>query len=253
MIWKRYYTIILIAFMIVAIIVGCGDEAEKETGLTNEDQTAELDEYIEEDAESYDVVESGDQHKYSVNPGEYVLPFSVRLPYSEGYDDVQFRVQQSSLDDIGINVEVESVELEPYSHPIWVVDAEEGFMGLQKELFTKINDLWVVSLSDAEDAGRLSETEILRRLANKKYHYMNNETKTMETSSEELTVYQTDSESYIALVDVRMEIPADVINVHRQEAYIEGTPAGGFQITVTQPNKSGPIFIEGPNIKNPNE
>ncbi len=256
MIWKRYYTIILFIFMIAAIIIGCENKAEKEkkeSGLTKEHQTAEINKNRDEDAKSHIVEESGDQHKYRVYPGEHVLRFSVRLPYSDGYDDVQFRVQQSSLDALGINVEVENVELESYFHPIWVVNAEEGFMGLQKELFTKINDVWVVSLSDVEAAGLLSEREILRRLGNKKYHYMNNKTKRMEISSEELSVYQIDSYSYIAHVDVRVEIPAGEYNIHRQEAYIEGTPAGRFQITVTQPDKGGPIFVEGPNKKNPNE
>lgn len=252
----KYYTIILFVFMIAAIIIGCDNKAEKGkkvTGLTNEHQTVEIDQNQDEDAESYNVEESGDQHKYGVYPGDHVLRFSVRLPYSDGYDDVQFRVQQSSLDALGINTEVENIDLESYFHPIWVVDAEEGFMGLQKELFTKINDVWVVSLSDAEAAGRLSEREILRRLSNKKYHYMNNKTKRMEISSEELSVYQIDGESYIAHVDVRMQIPVGEYEIHRQEAYIEGTPAGGFQITVTQPDKDGPIFIEGPNKNNPND
>jgi len=236
--------------------MGCENKAEKEkieTGLTNEHQTAEINENSDEDAESYNVEEFGDQHKYSVYPGEHLLQFSVRLPYSDGYNDVEFRVQQSSLDALGINVEVENVDLESYYHPIWVVNAEEGFMGLQKELFTKINDEWVVSLSDVEAAGRLSEREILRRLANKKYHYMNNKTKTMEMSSEELTVYQINGESYIAHVDVSVEIPAGEYNTYRGEAYIEGTPTGRFQITVAQPDKGGSIFVEGPNTKKPNE
>ena len=253
MICKRFYTIILFVFMITAIIIGCENKAEKETGLTREHQTAEIDENRDEDSESYNVEEFGDQHKYSVYPGQHILQFSVRLPYSDDYDDVQFRVQHSSLDALGINVEVENVDLESYYHPIWVVNAEEGFMGLQKELFTKINDEWVVSLSDAEAAGRLSEREILRRLANKKYHYMNNKTKSMEISSEELTVYQINGESYIAHVDVGVEIPDGEYNIHRHGAYIEGTPAGGIQIIVTQPDEGGPIFLEGPNQKNPNE
>lgn len=208
--------------MITAIIIGCENKAEKEkreTGLTKEHQTAEINENSDEDAESYNVEEFGDQHKYSLYPGEHVLQFSVRLPYSDGYDDVQFRVQQSSFDALGINVEVGNVDLESYYHPIWVVNAEEGFMGLQKELFTKINDEWVVSLSDVEAAGRLSEREILRRLANKKYHYMNDKTKSMEMSSEELTVYQINGESYIAHVDVSVEIPDGEYDIHRHGAY----------------------------------
>jgi len=255
MIWRRYFTIILFVFQVAKIINGCENKAEREkkTGLKGEYQPSEINKNREEDAEPNNVEESGPQHKYKVYPGEHVLRFSVRLPYSDGYDDVEFRVQQSGLDALGINVEVEYVELEAYFHPIWVVNAEEGFMGLQKELFTNINDVWVVSLSDVEAAGRLSEREILRRLSNKKYHYMNNKTKRMEISSEELSVYQIDGESYIAHVDVRVEIPAGKYNIHRQEAYLEGTPAGSMKITVTQPDKGGPIFIEGPNKKIPNE
>ena len=82
---------------------------------------------------------------------------------------------------------------------------------------------------------------------------MNSKTKRMETSSDELSVYQDEGESYIAHVDVRVQIPAGEYEIHRQEAYIEGTPAGGFQITATQPDKDGPIFIEGPNFKIPDE
>ena len=256
MVLKRYFTIIFFIFMITAIISGCGSKAEeekKENGLTREHQPVEVSENTEEDEESYEVVEFGDKHRYSVYPGDHVLRFSARLPYSDDYDDVQFRIKQSSLDVLGINVEVENVDLESYFHPIWVVDAEEGFLGLQKELFTKINDIWIVSLSDVEATGRLSEKEIMRRLGNKKYHYMNSTTKRMETSSEELSVYQTDGKSYIAHVDVRAEIPDGEYNIGRHDVYVGGTPAGGFRITVTQPDKSGPIFFEGPNKQDPNE
>ena len=252
----KYYTTILFAFMIAAIMIGCDSKAEKGkkvTGSTTEHLSDEIDQNQDEDAESYGVEGSGDRHKYSVSPGDHVLRFSIRLPYSDGYGDIEFRVQQSSLDALGITTEVENYDLESYFHPIWVVDAREGFMGLQKELFTRINDVWVVSLSDAEAAGRLSEEEILRRLGNKKYHYMNSKTKRMEISSEELSVYQDEGESYIAHVDVRVQIPAGEYEIHRQEAFIEGTPAGGFQITATRPDEDGPIFLEGPNNKNPNE
>ena len=256
MIWKKYYSVILSVFMIAALIIGCEkkvETAKEETGLTKEYQTAELYDDSDEDLESLNVKEFGDQQQYSIYPGDHVLRFSVRLPYSEGYDDVQFRVSQNNLDLLGINVEVENVDLETYFHPIWIVDAEEGFMGLQKELFTKINDEWVVSLSDVEATGRLSEKEIVRRLSNKKYHYMNSTTKKMEISSEELSVSQIDGESYIAHVDVRFQIPVGEYTIHRHDAYLEGIPAGSFQITVTQPANSGPIIVEGPNKKNPNE
>ena len=256
MICKKYFTIIFFVFLAAAMTNGCDNKTEKEkkeSGLKKANQPAEIEKDIKENSESYQVEESEDQHKYKVSSGNHVLRFSVKLPYSEGYDDVQFRVSQNNLDLLGFDVEVENVDLESYFHPIWIVDAEEGFMGLQKELFTKINDDWVVSLADVEAAGRLSEKEIMRRLGNKKYHYMNSATKTMEISSEELSVSQIDGESYIAHVDVRFQIPDGEYEIHRHDAYLEGIPVGSFRITVTQPADTGPIIVEGPNKKNPNE
>ena len=256
MVCKRYVTFALFVFLIAAIINGCDNQTEKKTKesrLQEAPQSAETSNDRKEEAGSYRVEESEGRRKYKVSPGEHILRFSVKLPYTGSNEDVQFRVQQSSLDALGINVVVENFNLEPYTHPIWVVDAREGFMGLQKELFTRINDVWVVSLSDPETSGRLSETEILRRLRNKKYHYMNPRTKRMEISSDELTVYQIYVDNYIAHVDVRLEIPVGDYIIHRQEAYIEGAPVGSFQITVIQSDKGEPIYIEGPNEKIPNE
>jgi len=47
-----------------------------------------------------------------------------------------------------------------------------------------------------------------------------------------------------------VERPAGEYNIHRHGAYIEGTPAGRIQITVTQPDEGRAIFVEGTNKKN---
>ncbi len=85
------------------------------------------------------------------------------------------------------------------------------------------------------------------------FHYGNRKTGRMVTSSEELYVYQVNGESYIAHLDVRVEIPDSISNIHRQEVYLKGTPAGYLELTVTQPDEGGPIFIEGLNDKIPDE
>ncbi len=250
MIWKRYFAVIIFIFLPAVIFYGCEKKAEKEK---KEYQTAGLSKGGEEDTEPYDMGGDGPQHRYRVYPGDHVLQFSVRLPYSGGYDDVQFRAQRSGLDALGVHVEVENVELESYFHPIWVVDAKEGFLGLQKEIFTNIKGVWVITLSDAEETGRFSEKAIKRILSGKKFHYGNIKTGRMVTSSEELYVYQVNGESYIAHLDVRVEIPDGISNVHRQEVYLKGTPAGYLELTITQPDEGGPIFIEGLNDKIPDE
>jgi hypothetical protein len=245
--------------MLVIIANGCKNKTEVKTSSTvlakppQASVSKEYDDEGEEEAESDNTEISGAQHRYEVSPGDHLLTFSVKLPYSSGYDDVSFQVKKNELQSLDFIVGVEDVQLDPYTHPIWAVIAEEGFMGLQKELFTRVDGTWIVSLSDVEEAGSLPEEQIHRILSNKKYHYYNRKQKRMETSSKELSVEQIDGESYIAYVEVRMDIPDDEYTINNKSITLKGKPAGKVKITLSRPVKNGPILIIGPNRQIPDE
>jgi hypothetical protein len=259
--WNHFSPFIVCTFMLVIIASGCENKAEVKTnepGLTKPIQTVASKEYEDEDegeadVESYDADISGTQYRYEVSPGDHLLTFSVKLPYSSGYDDMTFQVKKNELQSLDFIVGVEDVQLESYTHPIWTVITDEGFMGLQKELFTKVDGTWIISMSDVEETGRLPEEHIYKILSNKKYHYYNEEEKRMETSTKELSVEQIDGESYIAHVEVRMEIPDDEYTLNNKSIILEGNPAGKLKITLSRSNKNGPILIIGPNRQVPNE